>query len=228
MEPLVSLRRCGAGKVAEATSGYVADRLTGANTRLNRVHEGNSMADQVQLTEAVNILGNLVRSVHLKRVLTALDPDPALNFWRVMHGTLLDIAVLEWCKLFGSDNEEHQKTHWKNVVANQDAFRHQLLDGLRIDMNAWKAYWQEMKNYRDQHVAHRDFNKSDVTHFPKLDLALQSSSIYYRYVITELRKLGVARYPDDLRLYGEAFADQAKTVAEKALEATQDIKERVY
>lgn len=178
------------------------------------------MADQVQLIEVVNLLGSLTRSAHLKRVLSALDPDPALNFWRVMHGNLLDITVLEWCKLFGSDHEEHQKTHWKNVVANQDAFRSELLGELGVDMKAWQAYWLEMKNYRDQHVAHRDFAKSDVTHFPKLDLALQSSAVYYRYVISELRKLGVARYPDDLRAYGEAFADQARTIAGKALEAT--------
>ena len=112
------------------------------------------MADQVQLIEVVNILGSLARSAHLKRVLSALDPDPALNFWRVMHGNLLDITVLEWCKLFGSDHEEHQKTHWKNVVTNQEAFRAGLLQDLGVDMKAWETYWLEMKNYRDQHVAH--------------------------------------------------------------------------
>ena len=65
-----------------------------------------------------------------KRVLSALDPDPPLNFWRILHGNLLDTAVLDWCKLFGSDDEEHQKTHWKNVVADRDAFRAELLGTL--------------------------------------------------------------------------------------------------
>lgn len=185
------------------------------------------METQTQLIEVVNILGSLVRSAHLKRVLSALDPDPPLNFWRVMHGNLLDISVLEWCKLFGSDDEEHQKTHWKNVVADKDAFRATLFQALRIDAKAWEAYWNEMKNYRDQYVAHRDFSKSDVTHFPKLDLALDSSCVYYGYVIGELRKPNVTRYPDDLRAYGEAFADQATAIGKKALEATKGIQERV-
>lgn len=186
------------------------------------------MASQDQLIEVVNILGSLVRSAHLKRVLSALDPDPPLNFWRVMHGNLLDIAVLEWCKLFGSDDEEHQKTHWKNVVADKDAFRAELLRTLGIDTKAWESYWKEMKTYRDQYVAHCDFSKADVTHFPRLDIALASSCAYYGYVIAELRKQYVSRYPDDLRVYGEAFAAQATAIGEKALEATKDLKERVY
>ena len=145
-----------------------------------------------------------------------------------MHGNLLDISVLEWCKLFGSDNEEHQKTHWKNVVSDIDAFRADLLKALGIDAKAWESYWRDMKTYRDQYVAHRDFTKADVTHFPRLDIALDSSYAYYRYVIAELRKQGVSKYPDDLRMYGEAFAAQANGIAKKALEATADLKERVY
>jgi hypothetical protein len=186
------------------------------------------MASLDQLTAAINVLGNLVRSVHLKRVLAGLDPDPSLNFWRVMHGTLLDIAVLEWCKLFGSDDEEHQQTHWKNVVSDVDAFRAELLGQLGIDAKRWEAYWKEMKNYRDQHVAHRDFSKSDVYHYPTFDLALESSRIYYRYVIAELRKAKINRYPDDLGSYGDAFAAQAKVIGEKAIAATRGIEERVY
>jgi hypothetical protein len=30
---------------------------------------------------------------------------PSLNFWRLIYGNLLDVAVLEWCKVFGSDAE---------------------------------------------------------------------------------------------------------------------------
>jgi len=145
-----------------------------------------------------------------------------------MHGTLLDMAVLEWCKLFGSDDEEHQKTHWKNVVGNGESFRKDLLGKLGVSANDWADYWKQMKNYRDQHVAHRDFDKSDVTHYPTLDLALASSRIYYGYVIAELRKQNITRYPDDLGMYAEAFADQAKAIAERALAATKEVKERVY
>lgn len=186
------------------------------------------MADKEHLIATVNILASLVRSVHLKRVLSGLDPDPALNFWRLLHGNLLDIAVLEWCKLFGSDDEEHQKAHWKNVVPDKDAFRTSLLKAMEIDGKAWDAYWKEMKTYRDQNVAHRDFSNPNVTHYPKLDLALESSYFYYQYLIAELRKQGVKSYPDDIREYCRKFAEQAKTIADKALTATREVKESVY
>jgi hypothetical protein len=39
-----------------------------------------------------------------------------LNFWRLIYGNLMDMAVIEWCKLFGSDSEEHQPAHWKNII----------------------------------------------------------------------------------------------------------------
>ncbi|MEO8441757.1 MAG: hypothetical protein ABI547_04675, partial [Betaproteobacteria bacterium] len=78
------------------------------------------MATPDPLVEVVNIIGSLIRSVHLKRALSRIDPNPDLNFWRVIHGNFLDIAVIEWCKLFGSDDKEHQKAHWKNLVADKD------------------------------------------------------------------------------------------------------------
>jgi hypothetical protein len=31
----------------------------------------------------------------MKRALTAVDPNPHLNFWRLIQGNQLDIAVLE-------------------------------------------------------------------------------------------------------------------------------------
>ena len=182
------------------------------------------------LVEILNIIANVIRSVHLKRVLSELDPDPHLNFWRMMHANLLDMAVIDWCKLFGSDDEEHQKTHWKNVIAEgeYDAFRQELYRALGSDESGYRAFWNEMKAYRDQHAAHRDFEKTDVTDYPRLDGALESCGVYYRHVIAKLRERGVSRYPDDLGEYGKAFADQARQIAQSALAATKEIEERVY
>lgn len=122
------------------------------------------MATQEQLIAALQVVVNLARCVALKRALTAADP--ALNFWRMLHGNLLDVAVLEWCKLFGSDDEEHQQVHWKNVFADEAEFRTSLFAHAGLDQEAWLAYWQHMKAYRDQHVAHLDFSRRDVTHYP--------------------------------------------------------------
>lgn len=115
---------------------------------------------------------------------------------RLIHGNQLDSAVLEWCKVFGSDDEA---THWKQVVpaADHDQFRSDLLASLEITVDVWAAYWNEMKSYRDNLIAHHiELNK--VANYPVLDLALKSSFFYYNYLIKELRSLGETRYPGDL------------------------------
>lgn len=182
------------------------------------------MATKDKLLAHITRLGNVVRSAQLKRALSSVDPNPALNFWRLIYGDLLDVAVLEWCKIFGTDTEP---THWKNVVPDPSSFRNALLAALKVDQAAWATYWDEMKTYRDTLIAHH-VDASPVTHYPALDFALESSYFYYSYLIKELRKLGDTRFPDDLRDYSARFADQAKSIAEVALAATAKIREQVF
>lgn len=162
----------------------------------------------------------------MKRALTAVDPDPPLNFWRLFHGNQLDIAVLEWCKIFGSDTEP---THWKKVVltADQDAFRASLLTELGINQHAWAAYWDDMKAYRDSLVAHH-FELPRLDKYPDLGLALKSVYFYYRKLIGELRDLGETKYPDDLAEYSMRFEAQAIEIARRAVAATKEMKEQVF
>jgi len=179
------------------------------------------------LKGAVIILANLVRSAHLKRALTHVDPDPALNFWRVIYGNLLDMAVIEWCKLFGSDNEDHQQVHWKNVFQDESAFRDGLHQCLGISRNAFFAYWEELKTYRDTAAAHLDLVKPRVPFYPTLDHAIASSCYYYAQLIPALRDRVMTRYPDDLQAYGEAFLVQTVDIASKAMMATKNMHERL-
>ncbi len=181
------------------------------------------MATQSELIAHVTRLGNVVRSAQLKRALTSVDPNPTLNFWRLIYGNLLDVAVLEWCKLFGANSEP---THWKRVVSDHDAFRQALLAALGIDQPTWVAYWEEMKAYRNALVAHH-VGGTTVTRYPSLDLALGSCYFYYSHLIEKLQKLGEARFPDDLRDYGARFEAQAREIAERALASTAGIPESV-
>ena len=182
------------------------------------------MAAQSELIAHVTRLGNVVRSAQLKRALMFVDPNPALNFWRLIYGNLLDVAVLEWCKLFGADSEP---THWKRVVSDHDAFRQALLAALKIDEATWAMYWEEMKAYRDALVAHH-VGGSAVIRYPSLELALESCYFYYSHVIAELRKFGEARFPDDLKDYSARFAAQAREIAERALASTAGIPESAF
>jgi hypothetical protein len=182
------------------------------------------MVTKTELINHAMRLANVVRSAQLKRALTLVKPNPRLNFWLIIYGNLLDVAVLEWCKLFGADSEP---THWKRVVADHDAFRRDLLKSMGINEGTWAAYWNEMKAYRDAQVAH-DFVDPDVTRYPSLDLALKSSYFYYIHVISELRKLGEKRFPNDLEEYGARFTAQAREIAVMAIASTTAIEEKVF
>ena len=61
-----------------------------------------------QLINVVEILEALIRNIALKQALHRVDNDPHLNFWRLIYGNQMDVPVLEWCKLFGSDDAERQ------------------------------------------------------------------------------------------------------------------------
>jgi len=179
------------------------------------------------LKGAVTILANLVRSAHLKRALTRADPAPSLNFWRVIYGNLLDMTVLEWCKLFGSDNEDHQQVHWKNMFHDESAFRDGLYRHLGISSDDFFAYWKELKTYRDTAAAHLDLAKPLVPFYPKLDHAIASSYYYYAQLLPALRNRGMTQYPDDLQAYAEAFLAQTVDIASKAMMATKNIDGRL-
>lgn len=184
------------------------------------------MTRREELTAHLFRLVHLARSAMIKRALTEVDPEPHLNFWRLIHGNQLDIAVLEWCKVFGSDGEA---THWKKIVppADHGRFRDGLFGAVGVTADEWAAYWNEMKKYRDNLVAHHiELNKVD--NYPVLNLAVKSSSFYYSYLIKELRLLGETRYPEDLQIYCQAFESQAREIAAAAVASTAAIKEQVY
>jgi hypothetical protein len=148
--------------------------------------------------------------------------------WRVIYGNLTDMVVLEWCKLFGSDDEQQQPVHWKNVASNPDDFRKDLLSQLGIYESKWRSYWAEMKRYRDQVVAHHDQRRVEIKNYPTFDLALESAYFYYDFLVSELRNNGIDQQPHDLRAYSTDFAAQCRDIAAIAMAATNVLDKRAY
>jgi hypothetical protein len=183
-----------------------------------------------RLLSTVEVIVSFVRTAHLQQVLHAVSPKPHLNFWRVIYGNLLDMAILEWCKLFGSDDHEHQPVHWRNIAHDPETFKMDLFERLGIYESKWHSYWKDMKLYRDLSVAHHDERRKELNkNYPTLGLALESAYYYYEVVDSELRKQGVDRrqYPEDLRAYCKDFATQCHDIATAATEATKSFKGRV-
>lgn len=140
------------------------------------------------------------------------------EFGATVNGNMLDIAVLEWCKLFADGKARH---HWKRFVRN-DADQHQFLAGLLttagIGLNDWKRYLDEMRVYRDKFVAHLD--DQHVMQIPRLELALKCVFFLYAHVRATapaqiLQSAHLAHLPDDLAAYYDACRAEGRATYAK-------------
>ena len=182
---------------------------------------------------AVEIIAAFVRNAHTKRALHNVDADPRLNFWRLTQGNCLDMAVIEWCKLFGSDHKVHQSAHWKNVIParEHDEFRRGLHAAAGMSAAEWRKYWDHMKSYRDNQAAH--FNEEYLRpendpHFPELGPGLEAAYFYYERLLAIMDDQGIVHhFPADIRAYCKRFAAQVETAAKAAIDATEHMEERV-
>ena len=101
------------------------------------------------------------------------------QFWALTTDAHLHLAALYWCMVFGSDG--CNPTHWKQLSSNESdelaqSFRDGLFQELQLDKIGWDSYWNTVKEFRDNWVAHRklDFCRP----VPNFDTAL---SIAYYY-----------------------------------------------
>ena len=92
-----------------------------------------------RLLHVVEVLASVVRTIQLRRTFSVVSPTPTLVMWRVIYGNLTDMAVLEWCKLFGSDDEQNQPVHWKHIAPDPEQFRKDLFSNLRIYESKWRS-----------------------------------------------------------------------------------------
>jgi hypothetical protein len=151
----------------------------------------------------------------------------------------MDMAVIEWCKLFGSDHGDRQPVHWKNIVPEDghEAFRVGLLAHLKVTKEDWLKYREGVKHYRDNHAAHmsapwlssdRKGKPQPADKYPELGMALEAAFFYYGVLLARLADVGFEhRYPTDIKEYCKRYVAQATEVAQTATVATADIIEKV-
>lgn len=114
--------------------------------------------------------------------ITQLVPESYLkHIANVNVGNSIDIATLEWCKLFG--NYKQEKLHWQKVVKSKENFKIQLLKHFNQDNSTWIAYHKSILDYRDKRVAHLDETDADRVFVPFFDKALSIVFMYYDYLI---------------------------------------------
>ena len=96
------------------------------------------------------------------------------QFWITLNNNFLDVAVLEWCKLFADVRARHC---YKKVVISPTAFLPQLVSDYDKNLIEWEQYVKSIKVYRDKFIAHLD--DKPTMDIPEMDWAYFSANYLY-------------------------------------------------
>ena len=126
---------------------------------------------------------------------------PKNDLWSTVNSNFLDIAVLDWCKLFADKRALHC---WRKVVVDPSSFLPQLYSDCGASKRDWDEYVCGMREYRNKFLAHLD--KKNLMHIPEMDLA--QFAIYYLYDTMRAEQIdGVLNnLPRRLREYSDECA----------------------
>lgn len=133
------------------------------------------IVENADLAFARETLRSFMDTVALSRAIQSFEHHPYA--FTVAQRAAFDTAVITWCILFGSDNADQQKIHWKNMF-EVDQFRDGLLKATQMSLDEWRAYRRGVVDYRNELAAHRDLDPKTRFH-PNFDTALLAADFYH-------------------------------------------------
>lgn len=128
------------------------------------------------------------------------QPFTKKQFWVNANANFLDIAILEWCKLFADASGQH---YFTRVVQDPETFLVQLLAILNLKRIEFDDYVKEMKIYRDKFVAHLD--KDRIMKIPSLGTAKKSAKALYEHLL--LQESGTDTFHDAPQSASKLYKD---------------------
>jgi len=138
---------------------------------------------------------------------SARSPFAQHQFWINANGNFLDVATLEWCKLFSDKRGKH---HYTKVVEDPGTFMQDTLKTLNLRESIFEAYLQSMQMYRDKFIAHLDDLKTmDI---PDLTIAKQTTELLYKKLTLQESKFETFRdAPHSITMFYDYHLEQGKT-----------------
>ena len=179
---------------------------------------------EIVLRRVARKCGDFARQLSYHRSLTKYKDSFRLNFWKTVFNNAIDLAVLDWLHLFGSDKDD---LHWNRIIKDTQNFKSGLLMYLGLDDSAWKDYRKTVKEYRDKDVAHIEVRP--VGNVPNLNTALKAADYYYEHVYRELEPLGdYSGWSNDLFDYYSRNLEEAEEIVSLAYNSTKEMEEKVF
>ena len=135
------------------------------------------------------------------------EPHSNKQFWVNANGNFLDIAVLEWCKLFADTRSTH---NFCKVVGDELVFKAILFDSIDVTSAEFDEYIIQMKTYRDKFVAH--LNELNEIEIPCLEIAKRSVVFLYQYLLEHDNNNVFQDAPVSADVFYDKFYEQGITV----------------
>jgi len=170
---------------------------------------GSELSLGDRMRRAAILCCHLTRNLAYFRVGHAVFPAaPEGDFLLTMIGNFIDIAVLDWCTLFGNHADLQ---HWKQLVpeTGHGAFREALRKETGITKAAWETAWAEVKSYRDEFVAH--LGSEHIMDVPNMEIPKKMVEFYYDYLRKEAPEVFFRGLPTSLADYHNVHREIAKT-----------------
>jgi hypothetical protein len=150
------------------------------------VKVAQSLPHRDQVRRVVLLCCSFVQNVAFYRAAVAdrtapilSDHHPETAFLRRAINNFLDVAVLDWCKLFG--NQRMEKHHWRRVVSDAPSFEQALFRELGTNADAFEELVGKMLSYRNRFLAHLDDDL--MMDIPELDQTHKAVVFYHRHIV---------------------------------------------
>jgi hypothetical protein len=142
--------------------------------------------------EAAQVLLTLLRCISMKTALAG-EPSNHLNFFRLYDACLMDVAVVSWCKMFGS--ERNNDLYWTRLRPPSSTQERQSLEKELTEASGGNlaSLSTLIRNYRDTYVAHHDLDVAKrASQHPDLVPLQMTGQVLYRHVHRSLDLHGQA------------------------------------
>lgn len=114
------------------------------------------------------------------------------EFWVRANANFLDIATLDWYKLFLDKDEKsgiYGDHHWRNIFSECTTWLEDMLIDIKISNGDYNLEANKIIKYRNKHLAHLDI-KSNQLFYPHTNIMLNTVSYFY----DQLRTSSCTRY----------------------------------
>ena len=147
--------------------------------------------------------------------------EPKQTFWIMTVNLLSDTATLEWCKVFGSWDED---THWTRAAPKEkhDGIRADLLKAIGLTQADWEKYRESVVTYRNEMVAHHDLGAT-VAKYPHYDVALVAANFMFDQLRNVADPDSLGGIPTSLDRWSRTVAENMSAIVKKAFEASASL-----